>query len=196
MMMSDADLYRVASWATFLSLVAMVISAVALVIFFAGPGEPFGSINDAFVALALVALIPAVLAVDRLAGDHFSPIVRIMTIGAIAGIALGSVGQVLLILRVITLEDSYMTGGLGIIPVLAWIILVAALALGPGALPAALGWLAVALLVLIVVTSVVASITVGPVLWAACLALLVGLAAWLAALALAFAVPAPLAAWS
>jgi hypothetical protein len=196
MIMSDADLYRLASWSTWVSLVALVISGVALAIFFAGPGEPFGSINDAFIALALVALIPAVLAVDRLAGSHGAPIVRIATVAAIAGIVLAAVGQVLLILRVITLEDSYITGGLGILPVLAWILLVAVLALGPGILPALVGWLAALVLLAIVATSVVATVTLGPVLWVACLALVAALVAWLASLALAFAVSVPQAAWA
>ena len=196
MMMSDADLYRLASWSTWVSLVALVISGVALVIFFAGPGEPFGSINDAFIAIALIALVPAILAVDRLAGDHYSPLVRIVTIAAIAGVALAAVGQVLLILRVITLEDSYITGGLGILPVLAWFALVAILSLGAHLLPADVGWLAVVVLLAIVATSVVATVTMGPVLWITGVALVVAITAWLAALALAFAVRIPTAAFA
>jgi hypothetical protein len=196
MMMSDADLYRLASWSTWLSLVALVISGIALAIFFAGPGEPFGSINDAFIALSLVALVPAVLAVDRLAGDQLAPIVRIVTVAAIAGIVLASAGQLLLIVRVITLEDSYITGGLGILPVLAWMLLVAVLALGPGILPAPVGWLAILVLVAIVATAVVASVTFGPLLWIACLALVGALVAWMASLALAFAATAPQTAWA
>jgi hypothetical protein len=190
-MMSDADLYRLASWSTWLSLVALVISGVALAIFFAGPGEPFGSINDAFTALALVALVPAVLAVDRLAGQHGAPLVRIVTVAAIAGIVLAAVGQVLLILRVITLEDSYITGGLGILPLLAWMLLVAVLALGPGVLPASVGWLSVLVLAAIVATGLVSIVTLGPVLWVVGLALVVALVAWLASLAVAFAAAIP-----
>lgn len=189
--MSDIELYRLASWSTVVAAIALVISGVALAIFFAGPGEPFGSINDAFIALALLALVPAVLAVDRLAGEHLAPIVRIVTIAAIAGIVLASVGQILLIFRVITLEDSYITGGLGILPVLAWFALVAVLSLGAHVLPAATGWLAVASLAGVVVLSVVASLTLGPLLWASGVALGAILAAWLGSLAVAFAALAP-----
>lgn len=192
-MMSDADLYRLATWSTWLSLVALVISGVALMIFFAGPGEPFGSINDAFVAIALIALVPAILAVDRLAGDGLSPWVRIVTIGAVAGIVLAAVGNVLLILRVITLQDSFITGGLGILPVLAWLILVALLSIGIGILPIGVGWLAIAVLLGIVVFSVLGAITTGPILWIAGVALLVVIAAWFAALASAFAARIPTA---
>ena len=190
-MMSDIELYRLASWSTVLSAIALVISGIALAIFFAGPGEPFGSINDAFISIALIALIPAVLAVDRLAGEHLAPIVRIVTIAAIAGIVLASVGQVLLILRVITLEDSYITGGLGILPVLAWFVLVAILALGASVMPPATGWLAVASIACIIALVVVAAMTMGPPLWATGVVLLVVLSAWLGSLALAFAAQAP-----
>jgi len=194
-MMSDAELYRLASWSTWISIVTLIVSGIALAIFFAGPGEPFGSINDAAIAVTLILLIPAVLAVDRLAGARFAPMVRIMTIAAIAGIVLAAAGQLLLIARIITLEDSYITGGLGILPVLAWFVLVAVLSLAGGLLPSTVGWLAIAALGSIVVTGVVAAVTMGPLLWVACVALLAVLCAWLASLAIAFAAvsPAPVA---
>lgn len=193
-MMADAELYRLASWSTVWSAIALVISGVALAIFFAGPGEPFGSINDAFIALALVALVPAVLAVDRLAGDQLAPIVRIATIAAITGMLLAATGQLLLILRVITLEDSFITGGLGVLPLLAWFVLVAVLALGAHILPMATGWLAVASLAGVVAMSLVGAVTMGPLLWATGVALLVILVAWLGSLALAFTALVPRAA--
>jgi hypothetical protein len=176
--------------------IALVISGVALAAFFAGPGEPFGSINDAFTALALLALVPAVLAVDRIAGEHQAPIVRIVTIAAIAGVVLASVGQILLIFRLITLEDSFITGGLGILPVLAWLVLVAALSLGAHVLPPAPGWLAVASLAGVVVLSIVGSLTTGPLLWVSGVALLAILTAWFGSLALAFSALAPRVAFS
>jgi hypothetical protein len=195
LMMSDTELYRLASMATWVSIATLVVSGIALAIFFAGPGEPFGSINDAAIAVTLILLIPAVLAVDRLAGERSTPLVRIVTIAAIAGIVLAAVGQLLLIVRVITLEDSFITGGLGILPVLAWFVLVAVVALVGGFLPSVVGWLTVASLGMIVVTAVVAAITMGPLLWVACVALLAVLCTWLASLAIAFgaASPAPAA---
>jgi hypothetical protein len=186
LMMSDTELYRLASWTTWVSIVTLVIAAIALAIFFAGPGEPFGSINDAAIAITLILLIPAVLAVDRLAGERFAPMVRIVTIAAIAGILLAAAGQFLLIARVITLEDSLVTGGMGILPVLAWFVLVAVISLAGALLPSTVGWLAVASLAMIVVTSVVAAVTMGPGLWVACFALVAILCAWLASLALVF----------
>ncbi len=190
-MMSDAELYRLASWSTWVSIATLVIAGIALAIFFAGPGEPFGSINDAAIAITLLLLIPAVLAVDRLADERWAPMVRIVTVAAIAGIALAAIGQLLLIVRVVTLEDSYITGGLGILPVLAWFVLVAIVSLVAGLLPSTVGWLAVASLLLIVVTGLVAAVTMGPLLWVACIALLAVLCAWLASLAVAFAAMSP-----
>jgi hypothetical protein len=195
-MMSDVELYRLAGWSTVLSAIALVISGIALAIFFAGPGEPFGSINDAFIAISLIALIPAVLAVDRLSDGHLAPFVRIVTIAAIAGIVLASVGQILLIVRVITLEDSYVTGGLGILPVLAWFVLVPILALGAHVLPATVGALAVASLVSIVILSVVSIITLGPALWVSAVVLVAVVSAWLGSLALAFTAASPQVAFS
>jgi hypothetical protein len=196
MMMSDIELYRLAGWSTVLSAIALVISGIALAIFFAGPGEPFGSINDAFIAISLIALIPAVLAVDRLSDGHLAPFVRIVTIATIAGIVLASVGQVLLIVRVITLEDSYVTGGLGILPVLVWIVLVAILALGSHVLPTQVGALAVASLASIVVMSVVSTITFGPALWVSAVLLVAVISAWLGSLAFAFTAASPQVAFS
>lgn len=192
MMMSDADLYRLASWSSWVACAALVIAAVALAIFFAGPGEPFGSINDLAFAATLIALVPAVLAVDRLAGPHLSPvIVRVLTIGTIAGIVLSATGSLLLVARVITLEDSYITGGLGILPVIAWMILVAVLSLGSKVLPPSAGWLAVSTVAVIVATIAIAVVTSGPVLWVAGVGLAVVVALWLAALASGFAGMAP-----
>jgi hypothetical protein len=195
-MMSDIELYRLATWSTVLAAIALVISGIALAIFFAGPGEPFGSINDAFIAMSLIALIPAVMAVDRLADGHLAPFVRIVTIATIAGIVLASVGQILLIVRVITLEDSYVTGGLGIVPVLAWFVLVAILALGAHVLPPTVGVLAVASLVSIVVLAVLSTVTLGPALWVGAVVLVAVVSAWLGSLALAFTAATPQVAFS
>ena len=183
MMTESEGIFRVAGWSTWVALVALVISAIALALFFSGPGEPFGSINDAFIAIALVALIPAIVAVDRIAGDRGLPWVRIISVAAIAGIVLITIGNVLLITRNLTLEGSYVTGGIGIVPVLAWIVLVAVLSLGTGVLSPAIGWLAVAALATIVIASIVASITTGLLPWVASVALVVAISVWLGGLA-------------
>jgi hypothetical protein len=181
--MATADLYRLAGLSSWLALVALVLSGIALALFFGGAGEFWGPINDALVVVAAIALIPAVLAVARMAGDRGAPWVMIVSTAAVAGLILIAVGQTLLIVGRLSLDGSYVTGGLGVVPVLAWIVMVAVLSLGSGVLPATTGWLAVATLVAIVVVALIAIVTQGPVLWIAGVVLIVALSAWLAGLA-------------
>ena len=75
-----------------------------------------------------------------------------------------------------------MTGGIGFIAILLWMIVVAYLALGLGLLPAAVGWFAVLALGLVVVEAVVASVAFGPALLLASALLLLALVGWLGAL--------------
>ena len=188
--MATADLYRLAGMSSWIALVALVLSGVALALFFGGAGEFWGPVNDALIVLTAIALIPAVVAVARLAGEHGAPWVAILTGAAIAGLIVIAVGQTLLIVGRLSLDGSYVTGGIGVIPVLAWIVLVAALSLGSGVLPSTTGWLAVATLVAIVAVSVIAVVTQGPVLWVAGVGLLVAISGWLAGLATSFGVSA------
>jgi hypothetical protein len=182
-MMTTADLGRLAGPSTWLALVALVLSGIALALFFAGAGAYWGPVNDVLIAVAVLALIPAVLAVDRLAGNHAAPWTRIITIAALAGIVLMATGQSLLVAGRLSLDGSYVTGGIGVIPFLAWIALVAVLSLSSGVLPTAVGWLAVASLAAIVAMAVIAAFTMGPLLWVSGIAVVVALGAWLAALA-------------
>src|SRR5262245_14678381 len=129
MMLDDASLYRIAGISTVVALIAFVISAIALGLFFGGAGEVFGPINDVFIAIALVSLIPAIIAVDRLAGADTGLWLRIISILAVVGAIIGAAGQLLLVVGVIDLDTSYVTGGIGFLPVVIWIIAIAVLAL-------------------------------------------------------------------
>jgi len=182
--MANADLYRLASLSTWLALVALVLSGIALALFFGGAGEFWGPVNDALIVVTAIALLPAVVAVARLAGDRGAPWVAVVSVAAIAGLVLIAVGQTLLIVGRLSLEGSFVTGGIGVIPFLAWILLVAVLGIGFGILPARTGWLAVAVLVSIVGVSLIATVTSGPVWWVLGIGLLVVLSVWLADLAL------------
>jgi hypothetical protein len=139
------------------------------------------------IVVTAIALIPVVLAVGQVAGDLGQPWVRIVSIAALAGLVLMAVGQTLLIVGRLSLDGSYVTGGIGVTPVIAWIVLVAILGLGMGALPSLTGWLAVLTLVAIVVFSVTAAITLGPVLWVEAVALVAVMSLWLGSLATTFA---------
>jgi hypothetical protein len=182
-MMATADLYRLASLSSWIALVALVLSGIALALFFGGAGEFWGPVNDAFIVVTAIGLILPVVAVSRLAADQGTPWVTIVTIVALAGLVLIAVGQALLIVGRLSLDGSYVTGGIGIVPVLAWIVLVAILSLGSGVLPSTVGWLAVATLAAIVIVSIVAAVTRGPILGVVSVALLITVSAWLASLA-------------
>jgi hypothetical protein len=182
-MMATADLYRLAGASSWVSVVALVLSAIALALFFGGAGEFWGPVNDALIVVTAIALIPAVVAVARLAGDRGTPWVLVLSAAAVAGLALIAVGQTLLIVGRLSLDGSFVTGGIGVIPFIAWIVLVAALSLGGGVLPSTTGWLAVATLVAILAMSAIAVVTQGPVLWVAGVGLMIAISAWLAGLA-------------
>jgi hypothetical protein len=186
-MMATTDLYRLASMSTWIALVALVLSGIALALFFAGAGAFWGPMNDALIVVTVIALIPTALAVLRMAGDHGTPWVALVSLLTIAGLVLIAVGQTLLIVGRLSLDGSYVTGGIGVVPVLAWMLLTAILALGMGVLPSRVGWLAVATLVAIVVCSVTAAITTGPVLWIETFTLVAILVLWLGSLASTFA---------
>ena len=181
-MLETPMLYRLAGWSSALAIVMLLISGVALALFFS-IGEPWGSINDFFIVLTALLLILPMLAIDRIAVGH-APWLRPITIAAIAGSVLIAVGQSLLILRVIGLYDSYATGGIGLLPLLVWWIALVVLAFGVKVIPSEIGWSAAAMLAAIVVYSLIAVVTLGPVLWVASVVLLLVISAWMALLAM------------
>jgi hypothetical protein len=193
-MMATADLDRLANLSGWLAMVALILSGVALALFFGGAGAYWGPVNDAFLVVTAIALIPVVAAVAGLAGDHGSPWVRIVSVVAVLGLILIAVGQTLLIVGRLSLDGSYVTGGVGVIPVIAWFVLLVVLALGLGVLPSRVGWLAITSLVLIVALGVIAAITLGPAVWIAGVGLVVALGALFADLALTFGARAATAA--
>jgi hypothetical protein len=177
--LDDSGLFRSAGSSALIGVVFLAAAAITIALFFGGAGQFWGPVNDVFVALLLLAIILPVLAVDRLAGPGAQPWIRIVTVAALAGLTLGAVGQILLVAGVIDLQTSFITGGLGIIPFYAWLVALAVLAFGPGVLPTTVGWLVVAIIALTVGMAVISTITMGPALWVACVALAGVLAVWL-----------------
>jgi hypothetical protein len=90
-----------------------------------------------------------------------------------------AVGQTALVLGFLTLDGSYVTGGVGFIGVVVWLIALPVLAFANGVLPPAVGWAAIAVLLLIVVEAVVAMVMMGPLVAVASVALVAALSAWL-----------------
>lgn len=186
MMIESSVLYRAAGLSAVVALIALIVSAIAIALFFGGAGQIYGPINDVFVAVTMIALILPILAIDRAAGAQAGFWLRIVTVGAIAGAVLIAAGQLMLVVGIIDLRTSFVTGGLGIIPVLIWIVALVVLAVPLGVLPGSLGWLAGAVIALVVVGSVVAMATTGPVAWVTWATVVVVLVAWLGSLAATF----------
>jgi len=186
MMIETETLYRAAGISAAVAVVAFVISAIALALFFGGAGQIWGPINDVFIAACMIALILPILAVDRMAGGQTGIWLRVVTVAALAGAILAATGQLLLVAGVIDLPTSYITGGLGFAPVLVWMVALVVLAGPLGLVPTAIGWLAGAGLVLVAIASVSTAITMGPPTWLAWTAVVVVFALWMGSLATSF----------
>ena len=178
-MLPDSDLYPAAGASAVVALIALVISGITLALFFGGAGAFWGPVNDMFIVVTVLALILPMLAVDRLAADAGIGWVRLVTIGAVLGAILIAVGQTALVLGFLSLQGSFVTGGLGFIPIVVWLVALVVLAFASGVLPSPVGWAAVAVLVLIGVEALVGSASYGPLLWIASIALLAAMVAWL-----------------
>jgi hypothetical protein len=179
-MLPDNDLYRAAGASAVVALLALVIAGITIALFFGGAGAFWGPVNDMFVVVTVLALILPILAVDRLAAEGGIGWTRVVTIAAILGAVLIAIGQTALVLGFLSLQGSFVTGGVGFVPIVIWLVALAILSFGSGVLPPQIGWAAVAVLALIVVDALVGvAAATGPVLWIVSIALLTALVAWL-----------------
>ena len=178
-MLPDSDLYPAAGASAVVALIALVISGITLALFFGGAGAFWGPVNDMFIVVTVLALILPMLAVDRLAAEAGIGWVRLVTIVAVLGAILIAIGQTALVLGFLGLQGSFVTGGLGFIPIVVWLVALVVLTFASGVLPSPVGGAAVVVLVLIGVEALVGSATYGPLLWIASIALLAAMVAWL-----------------
>jgi hypothetical protein len=178
-MLPDSDLYPAAGASAVVALIALVISGITLALFFGGAGAFWGPVNDMFIVVTVLALILPMLAVDRLAAEAGIGWVRLVTIVAVLGAILIAIGQTALVLGFLSLQGSFVTGGLGFIPIVVWLVALVVLTFASGVLPSPVGGAAVVVLVLIGVEALVGSATYGPLLWIASIALLAAMVAWL-----------------
>lgn len=180
-------LTRLASPSAYLAVPVFVLAFVTIALFFRA-GEPFGTINDFFDAIALLLLVPPVLALQGRAGEDAGGWLGPLTALTALGLVVAAVGQFLLIARIIDLNGSYITGGIGILPFLVWVMAIVWLSFGRQLLPAPLGWSAAALIGCIVLLSIFASLKLDIAVWAGAALLMAALLAWLIALAAAVSV--------
>jgi hypothetical protein len=178
-MLPDTDLYRAAGASAVVALIALVISGITIALFFGGAGAFWGPVNDMFIVVTVLALILPILAVDRLAAEAGAGWMRLVTIAAVLGATLIAVGQMALVLGFHSLQGSFVTGGVGFIPIVVWLVALVVLTFGSGALPPAVGWTALAVLVLIGVEALTAFAPMGIIQWITSIVLLTAMVAWL-----------------
>jgi hypothetical protein len=171
-----------ASWSALAAIAALVVSAVALALFFGGAGDAWGPVNDTFVALTLLLLVLPLVAVWRLAPDDIGPWFGILTLLAVAGALVAAAGQVLLVVGAIGLNTSFVTGGLGILPVVAWAVGFAYLVFTRDVVGVEVGWLLVGALGAAALLTVSSLVLPVPVTAAVSVVLVALLAGWLLAL--------------
>lgn len=180
--MDDQTLFRAAGLSAALAIPLLAIAGITIALFFGGQGTFWGPVNDVFTALTVIALLLPIVAVDRLAADTV-PWMRVVSIAAFAGCVLIAAGQLALVAGIISLQSSFVTGGVGFLGLLAWFVALAVLSFGVGVLPSAIGWLSVALLALVVVEAGVGMAAAGLWLWIASVALVLVILGWLGTLA-------------
>lgn len=166
---------RLAAGSALLAAPAVVLSGVFVALFFGGAGDLFGSLNDFFVALALALLVLPAIALAHVVGAAGGRWFRALTWATVAGLAVAAVGQLLLIARVISLEASFMTGSLGILPVVVWGGAQAYLGIRHGAPLRPAGWAVAAVLVLSVLLTLAWSAGIDAGVWPLAVMLLAAL---------------------
>ncbi len=180
--MENALFFRLAGSSTLLAIPVLLLSGLFLALFFGGRGEIYGSLNDLFSALSLLLLIlPAIAVYVNTQAAAGSWLVAITSL-AVAGMVVGAAGQVLLVTGVINLQTSFVTGGVGIVPVLAWAISIAVLSLGLRQLSASLGWLTITVLLLALFLTLASSLHWKFATWLSAGGLITALVAWLGTL--------------
>lgn len=140
----DPAFIRRAGRATLLAVGTLGLSVVALSLYFGGAGAIFGPINDALLGTTFVLLAPGVEAVRQLARGTVDRWLDVVSAAALAGIATAVVGQVLLIVGLLSLAGSFVTLGAGALLVVGWTGALAVLARRHGVLGRATGWWAIA----------------------------------------------------
>ncbi|MSQ33033.1 MAG: hypothetical protein EXR60_01220 [Dehalococcoidia bacterium] len=180
--MGNASLFRLAAASAWLAIPALLLAGLFLALFFGGRGEPYGPLNDIFTALSLLLLILPAIAVYLSSQAAAGSWLTVVTWLAVAGMVIGAAGQVLLVIGVINLQTSFVTGSIGILPVLAWAISIAVLSLGLRQLSASLGWLMVAVLLLALFLTLASSLHWKLATWLFAGGLITALVAWLGSL--------------
>jgi hypothetical protein len=135
-------LLRVAGYGAMGAIATLVVAGVALGIFFSDTEAfaVFGPINDVTTAVTLGLMLPAVAVLPRLIRGGDVKWYRYLSAITIGGMVVAAAGLLLLVVRVIDLQGSFVIGGLGMLPFLGWVAVTGYLALRGRLLSRTLGW--------------------------------------------------------
>lgn len=175
-------LLRVAGYGAMGAIATLVVAGVALGIFFSDTEAfaVFGPINDVTTAATLMLMVPAVAVLHRLIRDGEVNWYRYLSAITIAGMVVAAAGLLLLVVRVVDLEGSFIIGGVGMLPFLGWVAVTGYLALRGRLLSRTLGWWIAAFIGLTVIAIAAAPFVPMAVLTFTVFPLLVvALAGWL-----------------
>lgn len=165
-----------------LAIPALLLAGYFLVLFFAKRGDQYGSLNDFFSAVTLLLLILPALGLYRLGRGDAGSWFTVVTWLAVGGMLIGAFGQFALVLKFIGLGTSFITGGVGIAPVIAWGVSIAALSFARTGIPHVIAWTAVAVLCMTFLLIAASGVHQKTATNALAAALVVALVAWLGAM--------------
>lgn len=175
---------RGAGYAALLAVPSVVAAGITIALFFAGAGSWWGYVNDVFSAIALLLLIPPVIALALLLGDDLGWWFWVISWLAVIGLAVAAAGQLLLVAGAVSLNTSFLTGGIGIVPAVAWGIAITYAAFTRDLPSATVGWLMLGTLIGAAVLAVAGFAPSGWPVAAVATAELLVLCAWLVSLGL------------
>ena len=141
--MTTQQLNLFAGWSAYASAGAAILGMVFILIFFRA-GEPFGSLNDLSIAVQVLLMLPVALALHRaLPSGALSTVSLIVLIALVFGVVALATGSVLLVLRKISLEQSFRPPFNNYWLIGIWLVIASLLAISAHTLSGGPGWLGV-----------------------------------------------------
>ena len=141
--MTTQQLNLFAGWSAYASAGAAILGMVFIFIFLAA-GEPFGSLNDLSIAAQVLLMIPIALALHRaLPTGARSTASLIVLIPLVFGVVALATGSVLLVMKKISLEQSFRPPFNNYWLIGIWLTIANLLALSAHTLSGGTGWLGV-----------------------------------------------------
>lgn len=131
--------------------ISALVQVTLLVLMFTVSRQPFGTMSDYFYVLTPLLILPLYFVLPRIMGNQNAVLGQSARIAGIIGIAVASLAEVALLLKVIDFRQSVWGNSIGLgligIPILAF----ALLSLGNSTLPVSFNWFGVALGIFMVI---------------------------------------------